>query len=212
MLVFYRTKSGKIVCFDDGIKIPKKTAKNALKDIYLKQKYYITSGVINNVKKLKSKELNGRTINKIYDNCKKLLTKSRNDNDSNEVLCIMTKDNDIYVNGKQSYVEFGDSVKDIIKKSPDNSLTIIHNHPSGYNKFSLPDLINFLDYNSLKTSVLVTNKGRTSFITKTNNYNKKRTALVLNNLLELVEKGEISKRLAVDILYENMYSLGIERG
>ena len=65
-------------------------------------------------------------------------------------------------------------------KSKPNSIIMLHNHP-GQSGFSLNDISLFIRLNSIKSITIVTNYGKTKYLTKGENYSKEAALSLYKN-------------------------------
>ncbi|MBF6626208.1 hypothetical protein IU402_06420 [Aerococcaceae bacterium zg-BR9] len=89
-------------------------------------------------------------------------------NESKEVMHILTDGNPIAVYGEVDHVDVkkSDIARFVLNSSKRRTFTAIHNHPGG-SGFSLNDLNFFMSTPSVKTLTIVTNQGKVMYMTKT---------------------------------------------
>ena len=142
---------------------------------------------------------------------RELLTYAQQENDSNEVACVI----DLRTGQATPFIEgYQDSINilaqpDIyhwLNTCPDRTLEITHNHP-GTSYFSLNDLNIFMRYPSVKTMTVVTNKGKTWYISKTPNLSIKEAAKTMS----ILRSRDLDNDELIEAFLKMGYSLGIER-
>lgn len=218
MIVFYRTNNGKIRCFDDNKRPKIRKAISSLKENSKKKKHIITKADIHRIRAIYPEEFTIENILKLVKYHKQLLQYSLDYNNCNEVACIMKlgdnqrtefhkgEEGRVKLREKRMFIKLLDNAKD-------NSLVIIHNHPKG-NWFSLGDITNFLNYNSVKTLTIVTNSGKVFFINKTSKYSYEKAFSIIENKTNEITHGtrELTNNEFIDLFKKNMYSMGIDGG
>jgi len=138
---------------------------------------------------------------------KQLLQDSKENNNSNEVAYILTKNNPIVVYGTQTDVEFTqDALIHLINSLP-RTVTMLHNHP-GLSSFSLNDIQMFLLTDSIKTLTIVTNVGTIKYITKTDDYSKSEFIRIYNTVIGDLPVEKITADI-IEILLRMLYDAGI---
>lgn len=144
-----------------------------------RHKVLITDIAIKKIPKIKYKEIPENEHKIINDLAKEVLKIAKNDNNSNEVAITYRMNNK---NAKGNIgIELGtenqaDPLNDptsyhIIMKEKNCVVVSLHNHPA-LSIISIQDVRFLLEYNSIKLMVVVTNKGKLSYIVKSNKYNK----------------------------------------
>ena len=111
-----------------------------------------------------------KTENELLRNqYKELLQFSMNNNNSNEVAFVLSRDfkNKTIDVGNGKEVVF--SRKSINKMMIEKDVYVLHNHPYGYS-FSLDDLDVFNIYPNVRAVALITNSGRIELLQKTDKY------------------------------------------
>ena len=73
----------------------------------------------------------------------------------------------------------GEKGTELLFKKP-NSIIMLHNHP-GQSGFSLNDISLFIRLNSIKSITIVTNYGKTKYLTKGENYSKEAALSLYKN-------------------------------
>ncbi|MFU0801674.1 hypothetical protein ABH527_000890, partial [Staphylococcus warneri] len=102
-----------------------------------------------------------------------LIKSAKENNDSNEVAYLLKDGKVTKVYGDQDSVsvEPGEKATELLFNSKANSIIMLHNHP-GQSGFSLNDISLFIRLNSIKSMTIVTNYGKTKYLTKVENYSK----------------------------------------
>lgn len=143
----------------------------------------------------------------LQESHKALLRDARDNNQSNEVMHILTGGNPVVVYGSRSEVDPNDSdtARFIIASSKERLLTVIHNHP-GSSGFSMNDFNFFIRTPSVKTLTIVSNRGKVMYLTKTEDFD-------LQQISHVVMSTEGRKYIAsreVEKLIKLLYSKGIK--
>lgn len=139
------------------------------------------------------------------------MTFAQRENNSNEVACVIdlrTGQVTPFIKGSQDSINLlaQPDIYHWLNTCPDRTLEITHNHP-GTSYFSLNDLNIFMRYPSVKTMTVVTNKGKTWYISKSSNLSIReavQTMSVLRN--RYIDNDEL-----IEAFLKLGYSLGIER-
>ncbi len=98
----------------------------------------------------------------------------------------------------------------ILCNSRKNTVVVLHNHPSLSN-ISLTDIKFFINYESVKMMVVVTNYGGIFYVVKTEKYDKGKSVKLLNEAISLHNKAKNVKemRKANDYFIKKCYNAGI---
>lgn len=105
----------------------------------------------------------------LHKQYKELLQFSMNNNNSNEVAFVLSR------NFKNKTIDIGNgnevvfSQKSLNKMMTEGNVYVLHNHPRGYG-FSLDDLSLFERFKGVKVVALITNSGRIEMLQKTDKY------------------------------------------
>ena len=95
----------------------------------------------------------------------------------------------------------------LLRTSEPQSLELLHNHP-GLSYFSMPDIWFFLQYDSIKTMTIVTNKGNVWYMNKNDGYDRSGAYALMRKIVK--EKGA-DYDAVVEKFLKQSYNLGIER-
>lgn len=184
-------------------------------------KVLITDIAIDKVPRIKYREIPEKENEVIYELARQVLLLSKEENDSNEVAITYrmnideTEDDDEYIG-----VSFGtehevDPLEDttsyhLIMSKRDCVVVSLHNHPS-LSDISIVDMRFFIEYDSVKLLVIITNLGNISYIVKSSRYNKKEAISLYN---EAVSKNNEASGLkgyqdAAKHFLNNCHSAGI---
>lgn len=174
-------------------------------------KVKITDQAINKIKSVKPFGYSDRDADYATELRKELLRYSKENNDSDEVLCLMDIKGNIHTNfikGNNDSVDlFADpDTFHTIFKSEMKTLELIHNHP-GLSYFSLNDLNIFMMYPSIKTMTVVTNQGKTWYINKLDSFDIKKAQMIMK---EVTEKYSDNDKIVEKFLKKG-YIFGVER-
>lgn len=197
----------------DQINAQKRAAYALRKDSKLEQhkdgdKVFITDQAINKVKSIGPSDYSKDEMKLLQSMNKRILEEAKNNNNSNEVAMALV-DGVISkpVFGKESSVDlYGDSDMYHVLKGKNTkmrSVTLSHNHP-GLSYFSLKDIGIFIECPSIKTIEVVTNSGKTWYITKKSNYNDLE---VMKIYKKTIEENKDNPEKVVDIFLKNIYSM-----
>jgi hypothetical protein len=161
------------------------------------KKYLITDEAIN---KIGLAEIIGFTNEqnlKLQQFHKEILTIAKNKNNSNEVLRVWNPfvkgENYVDILGTENEVKTGNNtdLMTFVKKSYDNELVYLHNHPSRQS-FSYVDIRTFVENDKIGVMTVVTNNGNVYTISKTDNYTYEKSSKLFNETIkELGGSGEI---------------------
>ncbi|MCR5121708.1 MAG: hypothetical protein K6B74_04740 [Ruminococcus sp.] len=160
-------------------------------------KVYITDIAINNVDKVKPSDFSDDQANKMQLMHKKLLTVSKNENDSNEVLMITDLDfsSEVTIKGGEFKVSPASNpfAVSVIAHAKRQSLVYLHNHPST-NTFSIGDIDTFCCESAIKTISVVTNQGEVYILNKTGKYSFDATRELLTAIKDSFSDKEIDDK------------------
>ncbi|GHU41507.1 hypothetical protein FACS1894111_03900 [Clostridia bacterium] len=149
------------------------------------KKICITNTAIEKISKIQVNELTDEQNSKLCKLHKKLLRKSKEENDSNEVLIawnLYTGETAIvYGDRKSVIIDLLIDVDMAVLRSNafDYEIAYLHNHPST-SKFSYTDIYTFIDDNKLRLMSVVTNQGEVYIISKNEKYERKSVVALFN--------------------------------
>jgi hypothetical protein len=157
-------------------------------------KLMITDCEINAVKRVNLPGFDVEETVKIQKLHKKLLTRAKNKNNSNEVgMLVNLRDwSDIMVNGTEEGVTLKGEKKacELLCTAPKNSLLFFHNHPKN-SLFSEKDLESFMTSDAIWMMSVVCNNGRLYFLIKTDKYNREKALAYYEQIFETGEKDSV---------------------
>jgi hypothetical protein len=104
-------------------------------------------------------------------------------------------------------VEANTDMYHLLRTSEPQSLELLHNHP-GLSYFSMRDIWFFLQYDSIKTMTIVTNKGNVWYMNKTEKYSKES---LFDLMRTLTSGGNTDYDDIIEKFFKQSYNLGIER-
>lgn len=161
-------------------------------------KMIITQENIDAIKRIKIPGFDDEEIDTIRDLHKKLLNRSMNKNESNEVgMLINLQDwSDIIVDGTENGVTLKNVTKayELLCTAPKNSLLFFHNHPKN-SCFSERDLESFLTSDAIIMISVVCNNGRLYYLIKTDTFNKDTALFYYDKIYEETESGSVQEFL-----------------
>jgi len=136
----------------------------------------VTDIAISKVPYVKYPDLSDEICDKIYEMTKEVLKESRKNNNREVSITynpsVTDEKNTAIIYGSEHEIDLGaDTDTFHLLIGEPRSVINIHNHPD-CSKFSVYDLSFFLRNDSIKTLVLVSNKGEVTYMTKNKNYNK----------------------------------------
>lgn len=176
-------------------------------------KVYITDIAINNVDKVKPSDFSDEQANKMQLMHKKLLTVSKNENDSNEVLMITDLDfsSEVTIKGGEFKVSPASNpfAVSVIAHAKRQSLVYLHNHPST-NTFSIGDIDTFCCESAIKTISVVTNQGEVYILNKTGKYSFDATRELLTTIKDSFSDEEIDDKEFVKKYLKECQKGGVE--
>lgn len=137
---------------------------------------------------------------------KQLLEDAMNNNDSNEVAYILSKNGVSKVYGTENTVDFAKSHETelLLKLSPERSLDVLHNHPKG-STFSLEDIDFFVRTNSVRSLTIVTNQGKVMYLIKTKKVSIQK---MVESLYNLTYSNDLTEN--IDKIVDSLYTLGVK--
>jgi hypothetical protein len=139
-------------------------------------KQYISKDIIDNLHIVKIDNFfDGKETLKINDIQKELLSKSKNNNNSDEVGILLSLIDwtyiTIYGNSEGISLSTNSKAKSILYTAPRNSLLFFHNHPKN-SIFSERDIETFLTADGIMMVSVVCNNGRQFFLIKEKDFDK----------------------------------------
>lgn len=184
-------------------------------------KVKITEQAIQKVKRAGTKSMSNEEIEKVYEMHKMILRTSKDKNDSNEVAMILSSEREILGPqlGNQYSVDIERNIEIFheLLNSPKGSVILAHNHP-GLSYYSMNDIQEFLTYPAIKTMTIVTNQGKTFFITKSSYYDEIKAKKIYNETIRKVanKRAKFTKNVdlekeAVKVFFETI-GVMIEKG
>lgn len=137
----------------------------------------VTDIAISKVPYVKYPDLSDEVSDKIYEMTKEVLKESRKNNNREVSITynpsVTDEKNTAIIYGSEHEIDLGaDTDTFHLLIGEPRSVINIHNHPD-CSKFSVYDLSFFLRNDSIKTLVLVSNKGEVTYMTKNKNYDKR---------------------------------------
>lgn len=163
-------------------------------------KILITDAAIQKVRTVDLPELSLAEAESLALENKKLLRVAMEQNDSNEVISVMSLKQERTVRqlgteGKASPGENPEAVA-LYRSAERKELAYLHNHPST-NGLSLQDIMTFVDYGPIGIMSVVTNQGSTFLLQKTSKYDYNRTKEIFAESYQMWRNGDISYDEAV---------------
>ena len=199
---FFKEREGKY-------RVEQKEENNELKQAkVLGKKINITDQAIDKVRYVDIPTHTKEENHFIQEQHKKLLRDAKENNDSNEVAYLLKDGKVTKLYGNQDTVSFypGEKGTELLFKSKPNSIIMLHNHP-GQSGFSLNDISLFIRLNSIKSITIVTNYGKTKYLTKGENYSKEAALSLYKELL--IDVGNQVDKKIVDKFLKKIYNFGI---
>lgn len=179
-------------------------------------KVAITDVAIEKVQTKKIGDLGMETSLKIQSAHKEILKYSKEQNDSNEVACLMDLSNGCktteMIKGDQSTINV-DSNADayhMYRYNDSKTVVLCHNHP-GLSYFSRNDIEEFLGYEAIKTMTIVTNTGSVWYIDKNDKYNRREAIKQYKICLDKYSKSKDWDKMIKEYL-KVMGDKGIRKG
>jgi hypothetical protein len=159
-------------------------------------KLVITDHEIDAVKKVELPGFDAEENVKIQELHKKLLTRAKNKNNSNEVgMLVNLRDwSDVMVDGTEEGVTLKGKQKayELLCTAPKNSLLFFHNHPKN-SLFSEKDLESFMISDAIWMMSVVCNNGRLYFLIKTDKYNREKALVYYEHIFENGKKNSVQE-------------------
>ena len=166
------------------------------------RKILITDIAIDKVRYVALPEVSEAINTVIMEAHKELLRMAKDDNNSDEVLAILS-----FLNGsRKAFVPGSVDTVGVDISHPEayhmltsaqvNELFYLHNHPSGAS-FSFADLVTFAEYPQIGVMSVVTNLGRVFLLQKTTKYDYNKMRAVIQDAYAKVKQGTYSERQAV---------------
>ena len=199
---FFKEREGKY-------RVEQKEENNELKQAkVLAKKINITDQAIDKVRYVDIPTHTKEENQYIQEQHKALLKDAKENNDSNEVAYLLKDGKVTKVYGDQDSVSFvpGEKATELLFNSKPNSIIMLHNHP-GQSGFSLNDISLFIRLNSIKSITIVTNYGKTKYLTKGENYSKEAALSLYKELL--IDVGNQVDKKIVDKFLKKIYNFGI---
>ena len=176
------------------------------------KKVLITDVAIDKVPKVAFKGMSDEIASRVQQAHKDLLRFAKEQNDSNEVACLLDITNGNrteFIKGDQTSVDILSSAECYhwLRVMPERTVMLLHNHP-GQSYFSDRDIIVSLENESIGIMSIVTNQGKIWTIQKNDRYTFKNAREAFKKCI--TESGG-SYRDAVDEFLKGGYNYGIER-
>lgn len=177
------------------------------------KKVFITDQAIEKIKAIPIPGFTDENINVLQKTHKELLSFAKEHNNSDEVSCLMSLDDNIhldFIKGTQHEVDvLADSDSYHWLKSSEKrnrSLVLCHNHP-GLTDFSQRDIFMFVSEEKIKAITIVTNQGQIKYLSKGNSFDKEAVIKYFINAQKNKEKIDET----VENFLKTCYSYGVER-
>lgn len=155
------------------------------------KKTTITQKTIDGLAKVKFPGFTGQENGFMQQRLRELLVYARDNNNSNEVAFVLSK------NLKEKLVEKGGFDNVTFSQATQNKILtekgiqILHNHPSGFG-FSFDDLSLLRQFDNVKGISLITNKGHVETLQKTETYDKVLARNIVINAINFAKKNNIT--------------------
>ena len=153
---------------------------------------------IGNIKRINIPDFDDEERDIIKELHRKLLKRSMNKNDSNEVGMLVNLQDwtDIIVNGTEDGIRLKEDKKafDLICTAPKNSLLFFHNHPKN-SCFSERDLESFMTSDAIKMMSVVCNNGRLYYLIKMDTFDKCEALIYYRTIYSKTESGSVKEFL-----------------
>lgn len=164
-------------------------------------KIFITEMAISKVAYLDIPEISIDLSKIIQQEHKKILEIAKNENNSNEVLSIISLKTlqKVRINGDEFSVNPSNSIeaRTMFLKADRKEIMYLHNHPST-NKFSLPDIMTFILEGKIGLLSVVTNQGEVYILYKSLKYDYNKTKKLFSKVyLNYIDK-KLTHNEAVD--------------
>ena len=178
-------------------------------------KILITDVAVDKVPCVKTSGMSESEAFSIQGEHKALLKIAQQQNESNEVLTIMSTLNGMRVRtlGTEKTVDPSsnpEAVK-LMRTSARNEMAYLHNHPST-NRFSLVDIHTFLVHAQIGTMSVVTNQGEVYVLHKTRKYDYNKAREIFDTICADFLANKLSHNEAVDRFVKEAAKGGIEYG
>lgn len=183
-----------------------------------RHKVKITNVAISKVPSIKYKEIPIDEHKIINDLAKKVLTIAKDENNSNEVAItykLFSKNAKGNIGIELGTENEADPLNDtisyhIIMKERKCVVVSLHNHPA-LSIISIQDIRFLLEYNSIKLMVVVTNKGKLSYIVKNDKYNKDDSIRLFNEIVTKYNKAKKlkDKMIATSLFFKECKKCGL---
>ena len=186
------------------------------------RKIMITNEAIAKVPYIRYKEIPECEYGVLHQLAQDVLTISIEHNHSNEVAITYSLNSKQLAANDMDYI--GVSIGDehsvdpaesaiayhLLNSSFDCVVVSLHNHPS-LSKISLSDVRFFLQYDSVKMMIVVTNLGNISYIVKTSRYNKHKGVELYNKAVNMHYQANVLKgyQKAAEFFLKNCYDANI---
>jgi len=182
----------------------------------------ITDEAIAKVPRIQYKEIPEEEYDIIQRLAVRVLTLSKEKNDSNEVSITYCLEHERLLKNGEKFigVSFGDEhtvdpLSDtisyhLIMSSSECMVVSLHNHPS-LSAISVPDIRFFLEYRSIKMIVIVTNLGNVSYLVKGKRFDEKKAFKILKDTIILHNEATSLKgyQQATRYFLSNCHEAGI---
>ena len=178
-----------------------------------RKKVNITDIAIQKVPLIAPNGIDQQTAFFVQETHRELLRFAQTQNDSNEVACVLdltSRERLPFVKGEQDSVDIEKDAASYhwLRSRSDGSIMLCHNHP-GQSYFSLPNVVTFLQNDSIGIMSIVTNQGKMWTISKTSKYDYSKA---IGELLQHKNASEDEWDEIIDRFLKNGYTCGIERG
>lgn len=187
-------------------------------EFYLEQakkrdhKIFITDIAINKVPYVKTKEMTNYLAQIIQKEHKNILKIAKEENNSNEVLSIISLRDlkIIHVKGDEFSVNPSNTieVRTLFSIAKRKEIMYLHNHPST-NKFSLPDILSFIREGQLGLISVVTNQGEVYILQKSKLYDFNKTKILFSKIYLDYTNHKLTHGEAVNQFLKQCYEGGI---
>lgn len=153
---------------------------------------------IDNIKRIDIPDFDDEESEIIKELHKKLLKRSMNKNDSNEVGMLVNLQDwtNIMINGTENGVTLkkDKAASNLICTAPKNSLLFFHNHPKN-SCFSEKDLESFMISDAIKMMSVVCNNGRLYYLIKMGTFDKCEALMHYETIYSKIESGSVKEFL-----------------
>lgn len=153
---------------------------------------------LDNIKRIDIPDFDDEESEIIKELHKKLLKRSMNKNDSNEVGMLVNLQDwtNIMINGTENGVTLkkDKAASNLICTAPKNSLLFFHNHPKN-SCFSEKDLESFMISDAIKMMSVVCNNGRLYYLIKMDTFDKCEALMHYETIYSKIESGSVKEFL-----------------